>query len=102
MYLLDHTKIGIINSILTGETLDWMSLLLEQSRPISNNLNDVIHAFLTIVNDLNYTCMAEAALHSLKQSCWPTSACTAHFHCLIVDTEWNEAAQVSPLLSRAD
>uniref|UniRef100_A0A674ICE8 DUF4939 domain-containing protein n=1 Tax=Terrapene triunguis TaxID=2587831 RepID=A0A674ICE8_9SAUR len=51
--------------LLSGETLKWVSLLLEMSNPFLEHFENFVQAMAGICLDPHWECTAEAILHAL-------------------------------------
>ncbi|OCT56107.1 hypothetical protein XELAEV_18002157mg [Xenopus laevis] len=78
-YLTDTTKVGLIVSLLSVDALSWVSLYLENSEPILNNLSQFLVAMKLMFDDPNQRFTAETDLLHLHQGKRPVIECLVDY-----------------------
>lgn len=77
-------KVGF--NLLTGEVLDWVSLLLEWADQILGHFEEFIQSFSLIFDDPNRAHSVKAALQFLMQDSWSVSTYADNFQHLATNT----------------
>lgn len=88
----DRTRMALICSLMSGETLPCASPLLEKSSSLLGHF-EFIQAMSVVFDDPNHMQTAKAIILTLQRDAQLVTSYTLFFRHFVSDTRWNKATQ---------
>jgi len=93
-YFDDTTRVGFIETLLTGTTVVWFALILETSSPLLQDFNAFMAEFEAVFGDSDKAKTLANKLRRLQQGTRSAIIYASEFRQLACDVNWGEAALI--------
>ena len=94
-YPTEESRVGLVGTLLTGQTLSWFAPLFEKRSPILSNFETFLEAFAEAFGEHDKARWATTKIRSLRQGARSASVYASDFRQLACDINWDEEALMS-------